>query len=116
MKGLNKKIQMHFDGLVNELKRIGGECIITWRDYECDNNASAVMVLSPETTICMFEELFSRHPYLIPKALAALAMVTDDYDFDDDDDDDDDDPDDEPDDGDGVPVDECATEYEMCMN
>lgn len=95
MKNMNKKIQMHFEGLVNELKKIGGECIIVWHDYECDKGANAVMALTHDTATAMLAELFSRHPYLIPKALAALAMVTDDFDFEDDDDDDDG-PDDDP--------------------
>lgn len=110
MKGLNKKIQMHFEGLVNELKKTGGECIIILQDNEHDKGADAVMALTPESSAAMLAELFSRNPDLIPKALAALAMVTDDCDFDEDDDDG---PDDDPDED---PIDGTPVLLEACMN
>lgn len=117
MEKMNKKIQMHFEGLVSELKKVGGECIISWHDYEHDKGANAIMVFNPETATALLYELFSRHQYLIPKVLAALAMVTEECGFDDDDDSDDDDDDDDDDDSpDDDPVDVSPVMFEAYLN
>lgn len=116
MKGTNKKIQMHFEGLVNELKKIGGECVIVWHDYKTDTGGDAVAVLTPDTATALLVELLSRNPYLIPRALTALAIVADDFDFEGDDDSDDDDDDDDDDDPDEDPVDVSPVVLEACMN